>query len=405
MVLSYKRKQQKNRSFIPYKSYKLNFGHSGIIATSSGFLSDKTLNNFFIIARKIFKNFKSISKFWIFLNTFYIVTRKALNVRMGKGKGSRKGLLSLVHSGSSILELKYCRLGLFLKLYRYISIRCSFNVKFLFFRYRSISRLGLYVQNFNLKLKGFKKLKCKKYIMDRMSFIEEYYKKSINLKRFNHLRFFYNKYYARGLYYKLPSTFLTSFYFFNHLSYYTTLNKNLFLFFKKTTRMYLRYKNSVNFKRLELEDIIRKDVKHYYRNNPTVSSFRVISPLYNKKKKYLLKKIVKILLKSFFIKKLVKTILKKKLFKFDTCSLKFIKFKEVLKKKLIKVYKHRRKLNLKFKKSIRKLKKKIYKLNFKNNKLNIKNKVERLKLVKSKKKREFKKLFYIHFIEYGLIVN
>ena len=63
MVLAYKRKQQKNRSFIPYNPLKIRFGHSAIISVSSGFLSDKTIKNFYIIIKKIFKNFKSISKF------------------------------------------------------------------------------------------------------------------------------------------------------------------------------------------------------------------------------------------------------------------------------------------------------------------------------------------------------
>lgn len=233
MVLAYKRKQQKNRSFISYNLSKIKFGHSAIVSISSGFLSDKTIKNFYILMKKTFKNFKSISKFWIYLNTKYIITKKPLNVRMGKGKGSRKGLLSLVKSGNSILELKYCRLGLFLKIYKYISVRCSFIVKFLFSRYKSISRLGLFVQNYNFKIKSFKKLKNKNYISNRMDNILSYYEKSINMKRYKHLNFFYNKYYNYGFNYRYQKNFYEDFYFFCDLSIYMDLKIKYYLFYKK----------------------------------------------------------------------------------------------------------------------------------------------------------------------------
>jgi hypothetical protein len=63
LVLAYKKKQQKNRSFISFKNFKLRFGNSAILALSSGFLSFKTIKNFYIIFKKVFKSSKSITKF------------------------------------------------------------------------------------------------------------------------------------------------------------------------------------------------------------------------------------------------------------------------------------------------------------------------------------------------------
>lgn len=64
MVLFYKRKQQKNRSFIRFNDkFKLKFGNHGVLAVSSGFLGYAMLSSFLIRFKKIFKIIKSITKF------------------------------------------------------------------------------------------------------------------------------------------------------------------------------------------------------------------------------------------------------------------------------------------------------------------------------------------------------
>lgn len=292
--MAYKKKQQKNRSFIPYNLLKIRFGHSAIISVSSGFLSDKTINNFYIIIRKIFKNFKSISKFWIYLNVNYIITKKPLNVRMGKGKGSRKGLLSLVKSGNSILELKYCRLGLFLKIFKYISIRCSFNVKFFFSRYKSISRFGLFVQNYNFKIKTIKKIKNKYYIYKRMDYVLDYYEKSINMKRYKHLRYFLNKFYTSGFYFKFQKFFYAYFYFFYNLYTYTNLNIKFFLFYRKLLSFFKR--KNIRRKRRENSKITnaRDETDFNFKNlKRLISLFLKKKDLINTKFNFLFKNLKK----------------------------------------------------------------------------------------------------------------
>jgi len=46
------------------------------------------------------------------LHACHLVTRKALNVRMGKGKGSRIGINARVNAGNIILKIKRARVGL-----------------------------------------------------------------------------------------------------------------------------------------------------------------------------------------------------------------------------------------------------------------------------------------------------
>jgi hypothetical protein len=64
MVLFYKKKQQKNRSFIKFnEKFKLKFGHIGVLAVSSGFMSFRMISNFIVRFKKMFKLSKSITKF------------------------------------------------------------------------------------------------------------------------------------------------------------------------------------------------------------------------------------------------------------------------------------------------------------------------------------------------------
>jgi hypothetical protein len=97
-------------------------------AISSGFLHPRCLESMFIYARKLFKVPQKSTKIWINLHACHLVTRKALNVRMGKGKGSRIGLNIRVRAGSSVVAINHCRLGLWHKLTRFIRVRCSFRV-------------------------------------------------------------------------------------------------------------------------------------------------------------------------------------------------------------------------------------------------------------------------------------
>ena len=230
---------------------------------------------------------------------------------MGKGKGSRKGLLSLVRSGNSILELKYCRLGLFLKIYKYISVRCSFNVKFIFSRYKSISRKNIFVQNYNFKMKDVKKIKNRSYISDRMDYVLEYYEKSINMKRYKHLRHFFNKFYKSGFYYKFQKFFYDYFYFFSDLNVYINLNVKHFLFYRKLLSFFKKKDSRLLINEDRLVDIIIQNTDFNFKNvEGLVSIFLKKKKLINSKYNFTLNMITKYLsikrlkLKNLKIKRL-----------------------------------------------------------------------------------------------------
>jgi hypothetical protein len=56
------------------------------------------------------------------------VTKKALNVRMGKGRGSRQGINSRVYPGTVLLAILGSRRGLWHRIYNLVRARCSFQV-------------------------------------------------------------------------------------------------------------------------------------------------------------------------------------------------------------------------------------------------------------------------------------
>jgi large subunit ribosomal protein L16 len=316
LVLAYKKKQQKNRSFISFKNFKLRFGNSAILALSSGFLSFKTIKNFYIIFKKVFKSSKSITKFWIYLNVYYIITKKPLNVRMGKGKGSRKGRLSLVKSGNSLIELKYCRFGLFYKLYRYISVRCSFNTNYLFLKSKGTSRFNINTSNYNIKLKNFKKLKNKLYISNRMDEILDIYGKSTDLKRYGRTLMFFNRYYSKSCYYLVLNgrkNFDYSFYYLNHYFkkkklynfLYSNLHKHLSFFWLKLKRRKIRRKRRIQ-KNYNLYKKYKKTIHMYKKLIIDIikgSNLKILNIKKNiKKNKYKKKYISKLKSKIFNLK-------------------------------------------------------------------------------------------------------
>lgn len=302
MVLAYKKKQQKNRSFLGFNNFKLRFGTSAVIALSSGFLSFKTIKNFYIIFKKMFKFSRSITKFWIYLNVYYIITKKPLNVRMGKGKGSRKGRLSLVKSGNSLVELRYCRFGLFFKLYKYISTRCSFNTNYFFLKSKGISRFNINTNNYCIKYKRLKKIKNKLYISNRFDEVLSVYGRSSDMKRYRKTMNFFNKFYQQPIYYMISEGRRSFKYSHRYLKHYFKKKKRYNLLYSKlykysnifwiklqkrkkrkkkrlskSYRWYKIYKNKINF----FKNSIKFSVKNY--NNDVLSIKKKIKKIKLKK--------------------------------------------------------------------------------------------------------------------------
>jgi len=110
------------------KSFKLPQFSLFFIAQQGGFLSTRCVSYFFTYSRKLLQLTKRSTKLWFNIPSTHAVTRKALNVRMGKGKGARIGVNAKIIAGAPILALSAVRRGLWLKLNRFIRARCSFRI-------------------------------------------------------------------------------------------------------------------------------------------------------------------------------------------------------------------------------------------------------------------------------------
>ena len=177
-------KRQKCRSFVKFKYPTFRFGNISVFALSSGYLNFRMVSNFFIRFKKIFKFYKSLTKFWYNLYCSYIITKKALNVRMGKGKGSRKGRVCYVKSGVSMIELNYCRLGILLYLFKYIKVRCSFKLSYFYKRVKKFSSSNQLVKYRLINKKNkFRKIKNKFFIRKRIGEVIRTYKSTKRISR------------------------------------------------------------------------------------------------------------------------------------------------------------------------------------------------------------------------------
>ena len=220
----------------------------------------------------MFKFLRSITKFWLYLSAFYIISKKPLNVRMGKGKGSRKGLVCLVKSGNSIIELKYCRLGLLLKLCKYIGIRCSFKTHFIFSNFKSISRMGLNVINYSIKLKPTLGIKNKRYIKNRLLEVYDQYNKSSNIKRYKNVKKHYRRYFGKKFTFRFRRIYISKYHrflkkFFKKKRKYCYTLKKIYKRNRRTWRIAIKKKKKNNRKlRTQFPYLFIKKFKYKFTN-------------------------------------------------------------------------------------------------------------------------------------------
>jgi hypothetical protein len=73
--------------------------------------------------KKMTKYPKSRIRFWVNAQCAHLITRKPLNVRMGKGKGAKVRLYSFFKGGSTLAAVSSLRQGLQKKLRRFVAIR------------------------------------------------------------------------------------------------------------------------------------------------------------------------------------------------------------------------------------------------------------------------------------------
>ena len=97
------KKVRKGRiSKLNFKSNKLNFGLVGLKSTESGTVSAKQIE---ASRQAIMRKIKRSGKLWIRVYPNTPITKKPIEVRMGKGKGSVSYYSAKVSSGTVLFEL------------------------------------------------------------------------------------------------------------------------------------------------------------------------------------------------------------------------------------------------------------------------------------------------------------
>ena len=127
----YKKEQKGRSSFRINKNIsfcQLQYGSIGLKATSIGVLNSKELKT---IRQTILKVLKKKGRLKINIYPQTPITKKPLEIRMGKGKGSVSHWVSKVRPGTLILEIETEFSSLAIKALKLAQIRLSVDTKIL----------------------------------------------------------------------------------------------------------------------------------------------------------------------------------------------------------------------------------------------------------------------------------
>lgn len=103
--VKYRKVQRGSNSGLATKNNKIDFGDFGLQAVTRGYIS----NNQIEAARvAINRHLKRRGKVWIRMFPFKPITKKPLEVRMGKGKGNVEGWVAPVKPGRVLFEISGC---------------------------------------------------------------------------------------------------------------------------------------------------------------------------------------------------------------------------------------------------------------------------------------------------------
>lgn len=125
--VKHRKVQRGSNSGLATKNNKIDFGDFGLQAVTRGYIS----NNQIEAARvAINRHLKRRGKVWIRLFPYKPITKKPLEVRMGKGKGNVEGWVAPVKPGRVLFEISGCndtvaREALSLAANK-LSVRCKF---------------------------------------------------------------------------------------------------------------------------------------------------------------------------------------------------------------------------------------------------------------------------------------
>jgi large subunit ribosomal protein L16 len=123
-----------NKSFmlmkkgIEYRTNKVVFGTFGIKAVGEGFIKSSHIET---VRRLISKRVKRIGSFWIRIFPNVSITKKPLEVRMGKGKGAHSFWAFYVRKGRILFEIEGLNRKEVLDIVYFCNQKLPFKVKIL----------------------------------------------------------------------------------------------------------------------------------------------------------------------------------------------------------------------------------------------------------------------------------
>lgn len=85
----------------------------------------------FTYIKKMLRYPKTRSRFWVNAQCAFLVTRKPLNVRMGKGKGAKVRLYTMIGHSTALASVSSLRPGFKKKLKRFVGVRLGRRVSIL----------------------------------------------------------------------------------------------------------------------------------------------------------------------------------------------------------------------------------------------------------------------------------
>jgi large subunit ribosomal protein L16 len=122
------RKQQKGRNRgLAQRGNKVSFGEFGLKATGRGRITARQIE---AARRTITRHVKRGGKLWIRLFPDKPITKKPLEVRMGKGKGSVEYWVALVQPGSMLYEIEGVSEDIAREAFRLASAKLSVSTTF-----------------------------------------------------------------------------------------------------------------------------------------------------------------------------------------------------------------------------------------------------------------------------------
>ena len=106
----------------------IQWASAGLISAGCGSMAINLINRLLSHSKRVLRWPKHMSRTWVNIPRKHILTKKAINTRMGKGKGSRAGICARLQGGSLLAAYAEIRQAQQVRLNRWLRVRVPFNI-------------------------------------------------------------------------------------------------------------------------------------------------------------------------------------------------------------------------------------------------------------------------------------